>query len=111
MSNPTTVFEDKCAIAYGLLNSANCPAYYISAPNGASVPFVVYTVDREAFSADNIVYDTIYYVDAELYKSDTDVTSGNTIETSLTNSGRFYTVDRDENNSQHITVDTYRFKV
>ena len=102
---------EKYKRAYELLSCSAVPAFYIKADDEQSIPFVVYTVEREFFNADNKNYSCRYIVTAESYHFDDDNTFSDAFENTLDNESIPFEVEEDVERSEHIVVTAYTFEV
>ena len=73
-----------------MLLQANVPVYYNHAPNGISVPFIIYRDTSDNFGADNKVYHKALRIDVELYSTTKDTTLESTLESVFDNERIFW---------------------
>lgn len=73
-----------------MLLQASVPVYYNHAPNGISVPFIIYRDASDNFGADNKVYHKVLHIDVELYSTTKDTTLESSLESIFENECIFW---------------------
>lgn len=93
-----------------LLASTGIRTYRGHAPVGTKVPYLVFNISYgENFGADDIVYQKIPTVEAQLYNTRPDPETSGEVEQALTDAGIYWTGDTADSPDESLFINIYYF--